>query len=447
MTEPSARSVALDCLLLIAEEGQFSHVVLAAARDKYGWMSEEERALTERLVHGSVEYLPQLDRLIAVRSRTPFPKLKPVIRCILRLSLYQLLYLSRIPAHAVVNEAVKLAERRALFGLKGFVNAMVRRFAREREEILSELAESSDVSLRYALPDWIAARFVRQFGAAESAQIAERFLEPPPFALRRNRTRFAVAGAAAELPEGLRLSRYAADSFVSVAGLTEPLRKQLEEGLFFVQDLSSTLAVQAAAPRPGERVLDLCAAPGGKSLAAADLMRGEGSITSVDISPRKVERIAENVQRTGLFGCVHPLQSDASVFHPEWEGAFDLVIADLPCSGLGVLSRKPDIKLRLREADILALQDLQRQFLSHAVRYVRPGGRLLYSTCTLTEEEDEENAAWLLAQFQDASPVNVAAALALTEKEALLCPAGAVKLLPSRLPADGFFISVFRKAE
>ena len=172
MTGPNARSVALDCLLLIAEEGQFSHVVLAAARDKFAWMAEEERALYERLVHGSLEYLPQLDRLIAERSKTPLRKLKPVIRCILRLSLYQILYLSRIPAHAVVNEAVKLTERRGLFGLKGFVNALVRRFSREREAILAEIEASSDLGLRYALPAWLAARFMKAFGAEEAEKLA-----------------------------------------------------------------------------------------------------------------------------------------------------------------------------------------------------------------------------------------------------------------------------------
>ena len=193
MTAPNARSIALDCLLLITEEGQFSHVVLAAARDKFAWMPEEERALTERLVHGSVEYLPQLDRLIAARSKTPFRKLKPVIRCILRLSLYQLLYLSRIPAHAVVNEAVKLTERRGLFGLKGFVNAMVRRFVRERDEIRAELDGSQDFALRYALPPWLAERFTAQFGREESEKIAARFLEPAPLTLRLNRTKFIAA--------------------------------------------------------------------------------------------------------------------------------------------------------------------------------------------------------------------------------------------------------------
>ena len=447
MTAPNARSIALDCLLLITEEGQFSHVVLAAARDKFAWMPEEERALAERLVHGSVEYLPQLDRLIEARSKTPFRKLKPVIRCILRLSLYQLLYLSRIPAHAVVNEAVKLTERRGLFGLKGFVNAMVRRFVRERDEIRAELDRSQDFALRYALPPWLAERFTAQFGREESEKIAARFLEPAPLTLRLNRTRFIAAGEPAAATEGLTQSLYAPDSFIAEEGLTEPIRQQLAEGLFFVQDLSSSLAVQAAQPKPGERVLDLCAAPGGKSLAAADCMRGEGSIVSADLSPQKVERMRENVARTGFSGCVRPLQSDAGVFRPDWEEAFDLVIADLPCSGLGVLSRKPDIKLRLCEEDIISLRDLQRRFLENAVRYVRPGGRLLYSTCTLTEEEDEANAAWIAAKFHDFTPTDVAAALSLDGSEALLCPAGAVKILPSRLPADGFFISVFRKAE
>lgn len=446
MTGPNARSVALDCLLLIAEEGQFSHVVLAAARDKFAWMAEEERALYERLVHGSLEYLPQLDRLIAERSKTPLCKLKPVIRCILRLSLYQILYLSRIPAHAVVNEAVKLTERRGLFGLKGFVNALVRRFSREREAILAEIEASSDLGLRYALPAWLAARFMKAFGAEEAEKLAASYLEPAPLSLRLNRTKFIAAGEPAAVTEGLVQSPYCEDSFVAREGLTASLRARIDAGFFFVQDLSSSLAVAAAAPKRGERVLDLCAAPGGKSLAAADLMRGEGRVISADLSPQKVERIAENVARTGFAACVTPEQSDAAVFRKDWETAFDLVIADLPCSGLGVLGRKPDIKLRLKEADIAALRELQRNFLCNAVRYLRPGGRLLYSTCTLTAEEDENNVRWLLDSFPALSPLDFSAALpGIGDAEA--CRKGAVKLLPSRLPLDGFFISVFRKAE
>ncbi len=446
MTGPNARSVALDCLLLIAEEGQFSHVVLAAARDKFAWMAEEDRALTERLVHGSLEYLPRLDRLIALRSKTPFRKLKPVIRCILRLSLYQILYLSRIPAHAVVNEAVKLTERRGLFGLKGFVNAMVRRFSREREAMLTESAESADAELRLALPDWLAARFIREFGAEEAEKLAASFLKPAPLSLRLNRTKFIAAGERAAVTEGLMQSPYCEDSFVAREGLTASLRTRIDGGFFFVQDLSSSLAVAAAAPKRGERVLDLCAAPGGKTLAAADFMRGEGTVISADLTAQKVERIAENLARTGFSACVKPEQSDAAVFRKDWEAAFDLVIADLPCSGLGVLGRKPDIKLRLKEADIAALQELQRRFLRNAIRYIRPGGRLLYSTCTLTAEEDEENVRWMLDSFPELSPLDFSMALPeIGDTEA--CRKGAVKLLPSRLPLDGFFISMFRKAE
>lgn len=446
MTGPNARSVALDCLLLIAEEGQFSHVVLAAARDKFAWMAEEERALSERLVHGSLEYLPRLDRLIAERSKTPLRKLKPVIRCILRLSLYQILYLSRIPAHAVVNEAVKLTERRGLFGLKGFVNALVRRFSREREAMLAEIAASPDPVLRYALPDWLAARFIREFGAEEAEKLAASYLEPAPFSLRLNRTKFIAAGEPAAVTEGLTQSPYARDSFVAREGLSASLRSRIDEGFFFAQDLSSTLAVAAAAPKPGERVLDLCAAPGGKSLAAADLMRGEGAVISADLSAQKVERIADNVRRTGFSSSVKPVQSDAGVFRKDWEAAFDLVIADLPCSGLGVLGRKPDIKLRLKEADIAALQELQRRFLCNAFRYLRPGGRLLYSTCTLTAEEDEDNVRWLFDRFPELTPLDFSAELPEIGAEEA-CRSGSVKLLPSRLPLDGFFISVFRKAE
>ena len=400
MTAPNARSIALDCLLLITEEGQFSHVVLAAARDKFAWMPEEERALTERLVHGSVEYLPQLDRLIAARSKTPFRKLKPVIRCILRLSLYQLLYLSRIPAHAVVNEAVKLTERRGLFGLKGFVNAMVRRFVRERDEIRAELDGSQDFALRYALPPWLAERFTAQFGREESEKIAARFLEPAPLTLRLNRTKFIAAGEPAAATEGLTQSPYAPDSFIAEEGLTEPIRQQLAEGIFFVQDLSSSLAVQAARPRPGERVLDLCAAPGGKTGHILEL--ADCRVTALDIDAGRLKRVEDNVARLG-FQTASTACADAQDLSSWYDGKpFDAVLADVPCTASGVARRNPDVKWLRRPTDGMKTARQQEALLDALWQVLKSGGRMLIATCSVFVEENDGQLQKFLNRHADA---------------------------------------------
>ena len=432
MTAPNARSIALDCLLLITEEGQFSHVVLAAARDKFAWMPEEERALTERLVHGSVEYLPQLDRLIAARSKTPFRKLKPVIRCILRLSLYQLLYLSRIPAHAVVNEAVKLTERRGLFGLKGFVNAMVRRFVRERDEIRAELDGSQDFALRYALPPWLAERFTAQFGREESEKIAARFLEPAPLTLRLNRTKFIAAGEPAGVTEGLTQSPYAPDSFIAEEGLTEPIRQQLAEGMFFVQDLSSSLAVRAAQPRPGERVLDLCAAPGGKTGHILEL--ADCHVTALDIDAGRLKRVGDNLNRLGFgetrktrFQTASLYCADARDLAAWYDGKqFDAVLADVPCTASGVVRRNPDIKWSRRPTDAVKTARQQEALLDALWQTLTKNGRMLLATCSVFVEENTQQLQKFLNRHADAKP------------------AGEHVLLPNKYQ-DGFYYALIEK--
>lgn len=227
----------------------------------------------------------------------------------------------------------------------------------------------------------------------------------------------------------------------------------LREGNAFVQDLSSALAIRAAAPKPGETVLDLCAAPGGKTLSAALRMRGEGRILSFDLSEQKVDLIRENISRCG-YGCiVTASENDAAVCREALFNAADLVIADLPCSGLGVIGRKPDIKKNASEEGIRALSRIQKKILQNAVLYVKPGGRLLFSTCTMTEEENEENAAWLLKEFPALRPVDLRAQLPdLHEKmKAVRIDAaesmteGQLQLLPQDLDSDGFFFSIFER--
>ena len=453
MIKENARSVALDCLMLTVEEGQFSHAVLNGARAKYAWMTPEDRSFFTRLVHGTLEYLIQADRILNARSSVKVRKMKPAVRNILRMSVYQLLYLDRIPARAVISEAVNLTAARGLHGLKGFVNAVLRRGSAEREGIPKEIAESRDLSYRYSCPEWIPALLEKQYGRARTELALEAFLQPQPLWFRRNRTmerrnENEAARPAASAGSGAENSCPWCPDVIGLRDggkLREP--ELLNSGAGWIQDLSSAIALRAAAPAPGMTVIDLCAAPGGKSMAAADLMEDSGIVRAFDLTEGKVELIRENAVRNG-FSCIRAEQNDARIFREDLEGTADLVIADLPCSGLGVMGRKPDIRLNASPEGIASLAALQKEILRNAVRFVRPGGKLLYSTCTMTFAENDENRAWLFQNYPELSPVDLTGTLpelsevpgAETLKE------GWFQILPGALPCDGFFFSLYRKA-
>ena len=461
MIKENARSVALDCLMLTVEEGQFSHAVLNGARAKYAWMTPEDRSFFTRLVHGTLEYLIQADRILDARSSVKVRKMKPAVRNILRMSVYQLLYLDRIPARAVINEAVNLTAARGLHGLKGFVNAVLRRVSSEREMILKDIAESKDLTYKYSCPAWIVSLLVKQYGRERAEGALAAFLEPQPLWFRRNRTAERQASEAA----GQKTDSVSAKDGNAATGacsenacpwdpdifelrdggkLKDP--ELLTGGAGWIQDLSSAIAVRAAAPAPGMTVIDLCAAPGGKSMAAADLMGNTGLIRAFDLTEAKVELIRENASRNG-FSCIQTAENDARIFREDIEGTADLVIADLPCSGLGVIGRKPDIRRNASPEGIASLAALQREILSAAVRYVKPGGKLLFSTCTMTFAENDENRAWILASFPDFTPVDLRAELPLLMEVpgAETLKEGYFQILPGALPCDGFFFSLFRK--
>lgn len=450
MTELSARAVALDCLMAVTEEGQFSHTVLNSAREKYAWMPPEDRAFFGRLVHGSLEHMLQSDRITDRYSSVRTEKMKPVIRSIFRLSVYQLLQLDRVPVHAVTNEAVKLTEKRGLRGLKGFVNAVLRKIGAEREALRAELRESGDLSLKYSCPEWMISRFTADFGAGEAEAMLSAFLRPADFSVRLNRRALQKSGKVFPPEEGRERWRQSAlcpEIYVAEGAEETEAFRYIRDGLIFAQDLSSALAVAAAQPKPEETVIDLCAAPGGKSLAAADLMDGRGHILSLDISGRRVALLRENVRRNGFEAIISAECGDAAVCREALCESADLVIADLPCSGLGVLGRKPDIKLHVSEESIRKLAVLQRSMLRNALRYVKPGGRLLFSTCTVTREENLENRAWLLREYPAYVPVDLGDVLRQLEGRTGTDTLrdGYLQLLPQHFGCDGFFFSVFQR--
>ena len=436
----NSRRLAVDIIRETLEEGGQSHRLLQQCFRNHPELDGRERGFITAMVHGTIGRVLTLDHYLAQISRTPPEKMKPFVRNLLRMSLYQMLYMDRVPASAVCNEAVKILRAKMGDGLSGFVNGVLRSAARKEDwhgpsvpvelSLLAELYESLKAL----------------YGEEESRQIGEQFLAPSPLWGRVNESRGAVdeviqslaqEGFTAQpsplLPGALRLER-------SEKALPLESLSVIREGLLQLQDISAQLAVKAADPRPGFRVLDLCAAPGGKSLQAADLMRNQGEILACDISKAKCSLIRENIARSG-FDIIRTQTADAALFDPAKEGAFDLVIADLPCSGLGVAGRKPEIKYRAGQESIRALAALQRQMLQQAARYAKPGGKLLFSTCTITKEENADNADYI-EQELGLKPCP----LALPLKEMGL-PGGTARLqlLPGDFQGDGFYIAVFER--
>lgn len=435
------REIACRILEAVLERGLQSHQQLRETLGRYPGMEARDRRFVQLLVQGTLERLLLLDAKLNQVSRTPVEKMKPWIRSILRISTYQLLFLKNIPASAVCSQAVKLAEKRGFAGLKGFVNGVLRQIA--RDPVLPE----GGIDLTYSVPAWLVKLWERELGPAETEAFLQASLQEIPLAVRWNLSRASQREIQASLQEqGVRfrplpygLPGAYLEEFDRVDRLTA-----FRKGWVQIQNVSSILAGQAAAPEPGSQVLDLCGAPGGKSLHMADQLQGTGRVLSCDLTDRKVEKIQENQRRCG-FSNLETLVSDARIFRPEWEGAFDLVVADLPCSGLGTIGHKPEIKYRVTQEDLVSLIRLQREILTHAWRYLRPGGRLLYSTCTVNRSENEGNFQWMLEQFP-LKPVPLTGRVPEELQEASLSE-GYLQLVPGRHPCDGFFISMCKRIQ
>lgn len=352
------------------------------------------------LVRGTMERLLTIDYCIGKFSKTAVRKMKPLIRSDLRVAVYQLLYLTKTPASAVVNTAVTIAGQHGFTGLKGFVNGLLRNISRCRDELLEEVSSTKNPEVRYSVPSYVISLLTADYGKEKTEKILAAFQEKKAlsgFAIRKNMSREDLlsalkkegypAAADEELPSAFSLTG-------SGAGITET--DAFKKGAFYICDRSSMADGEAlmkllpSLPENNINLLDLCASPGGKSVQAADILSARGDVVSRDVSERKVERIRENASRTGLSN-IHPGVSDATVFDPASEGAFDVVIADVPCSGLGVMGMKPDIRYRQDEKSMADIAFLQRDILKNAVRYVKSGGFMIYSTCTLHKKENEDN--------------------------------------------------------
>ena len=464
------REIVLAVLLEITENGQFSHVILRDVLAKYQYLEKRERAFITRVTEGTLEHMIEIDYILDQFSKTKVKKMKPVIRAILRSAVYQLKYMDSVPDRAVCNEAVKLAVRKGFSGLKGYGNGVLRSVARGLDSVEYPKEKMEELSVRYSCPKWI----LDLWGGTYDTEVIEKMLndfqQEKPVTIRcclnrgtpeELKERLEAEGVTVAphpyLPYAFQISGY--DHLSELAAF--------QEGLFTVQDISSMLVAEIASPKAGAQVIDVCAAPGGKALHVAEKLlladkkrlhedmdgnadgnaggRADGHVEARDLTEAKVELIRENIERTGLTN-ISAVCRDASVPDPESAGSADLVIADLPCSGLGVIGKKPDLKYKASPDGTDSLVGLQRKILACAQAYVKPGGILVYSTCTVNPAENMDNVHWFLEQYPEFSLDDIHERLCPELRDSVI-ENGCIQLLPGVHKSDGFFIArLARKA-
>ena len=435
-TSPSVRRLAYELLLRCESDSVYANLVLDTALHRHT-LSAADRALLTNLVYGTLEKKLTLDYLIAALSDRPLAELDTEPRLLLRMGLYQLRYLDRIPAHAAVSETVALASRR----YRGFVNALLRRYTREGTDIAlpdRQAQPLAHLSVRYSYPEPLCERLVNAFGYDKTEAMLRALDTPPPLTLRVNTLKTTAGALAARLTAAAYEVSPAlhAKHALRVSGGSPTAMPGFDEGEFFVQDEASQLCTEALAAAPDMTVLDVCACPGSKSFGAAIDMQNTGRLTAFDLHENKLSLIEKGASRLGLTN-VKTAARDGRTFDPSLEGTADRVLCDVPCSGFGVLAKKPEIRYK-HLADCAPLPDIQLAILENACRYVRSGGVLVYSTCTLLPEENEGNVARFLARHPEFSPC------AFTVGD-LTARDGMLTLTPDEHGTDGFFMAKFTK--
>lgn len=415
------RAVVLDILTEIEKEGEFSHITINNALLKYQYLDRTQRAFINRLSLGTIECRIEMDYILNQYSKTPVNKMKPLIRRIMRMAVYQIIYMENVPDSAACNEAVKLAAKRGFTGLKGFVNGVLRNISRNKDNITypDKAKETKKyLSVKYSMPEWIIELWNTNMSYEEIEDILAGMRKDKKTYIRCNTLKGSTDYIKKILEEeGVTVTEVSGLSYAYEISGYDYLTalKSFNEGLYQIQDISSMMAGEYVKPSTDSLIVDVCAAPGGKSINAAlklaeaaydnkdipesgiskEVLKGiTGRVIARDVSDYKASLIDDNVARLGI-PYIDVDVHNALEFDEELEGKADIVIADLPCSGLGIMGRKPDIRYNITKEKIDDIISLQRDILKVVSRYVKTGGTLVYSTCTINRAENEDNADWI----------------------------------------------------
>lgn len=443
-TGSSARLTALLVLNSVFSDKAYANIALGKALAQQNHSEQDRRFVTE-LVYGTVKAKGTIDWILAQLTERPLNKIETLILNILRLGVFQIYFLERIPASAACNESVNLAKKFGHPGIVKFVNGVLRGAVRSKEHIVypdPEKEAKKYLALQEFHPEWLVKRWLKQFGEEETKALCRFNNQPPPLTLRVNTLvtdRKTLLDSLLEDEFEAESSKWCEDGIVCTRIPSLGILFAKYSNMFYVQDESSMLVAPVLAPKPGQTVIDLCSAPGGKTTHLAQLMGNKGLIYATDIHEHKIKLIEENCQRLGIE-IIKPLVQDAAQFNPQWQDTADCVLVDAPCSGLGVLRRRAEARWTKTRLDLKTFPPLQRDILQNAARYVKPGGRLVYSTCTLEQAENhyipteflENNPTWQYAGFNH--PLT---GEAIDE----------LQLLPQRDGIDGFYICALVRKE
>ncbi len=429
----NTREIVLDTLLEMERNKVYSHQLIKAVLDKYDYLDVQDKRFIKRLTEGCVERRIELDYYLNQFSTVPVNKMKPLIRCLMRMGVYQILFMDSVPDSAACNEAVKLANKRKFTNLKGFVNGVLRKVAANKEALPMPGKQEEPLkyySVKYSMPEWIVNLWLEAYGEETTEKILAASLMVHPISVR-----FRTTLSEEEITDYIKLWQkknvkvspnkllpymYMLENVDGVTGL-----EGFAEGAFTIQDVSSALSVEAAQIKETDFCIDICAAPGGKTMLAAEKA---AKVLSRDVSEYKAEFIRENCERMNLTTKVEVQVWDAIVRDDSLLEAADVVLMDVPCSGLGVMGKKRDIKYNVTAESMESLNELQKQIVENSWQYVKKGGTLLYSTCTIHKAENENMCKWICENYP----------FVLEEEK---------QILPGLTDADGFYYARLRRSK
>ncbi|OON92258.1 MAG: 16S rRNA (cytosine(967)-C(5))-methyltransferase, partial [Candidatus Epulonipiscium fishelsonii] len=380
------RETIVDILVEIEKSQSYVQLILKKYLEQFEIL---DRKFITEVVNGTIQHQITLDYYINTLSKTPVNKMKPFIKQLIRMSAYQLLFLDKIPTPAIINEAVNIVKRRKMTNLSGFVNGILRNLDRQKDNIVLPTEPIECFSVKYSMPAWIIQMWNNVYNHAEIEKICSSLNRRGKVCGRVNNLKTSKEQLKILLNrENIDITdgKFIEESFYLNNVTSIGNVSSFKEGLWTVQDESAMLVSKVLNPQKGDIILDVCAAPGGKSTHIAQLIQNEGQIISTDIYEHKLELIQKNADRLEL-SCITPVLNDGTIFKEAWENKFDKILLDVPCSGLGILSKKPDIKYKRTLSDIHELVKIQKKLIENNIKYLKPNGILVYSTCTISKLE------------------------------------------------------------
>ncbi len=442
----NAREVAVNILTEVYEDKGYNNVVLRRTLDEHDELSKLDKAFITQIVNGTLKNSIFIDYIISKFVKMKIEKMDAEVLNIIRTAVYQLLFMDKVPESAICNEAVNISKSLCAKHLHGFINGVVRNIIRSKDKIEYPKANTIDyLSIIYSYPKWILEMWLKEYDYATVEQMCKSLNSDPEVSICVNTLKVSVNELENMLKEkeiSVTKGNYIQSNLrlVGTSNIAELV--EYKNGLFYVQDESSMIAIKCLNPVKGEKILDICSAPGGKSFYSALLMNNEGEIVSRDIYEHKIDMIEESAKRLGLK-IIQAEMGNAELLDETLIGKFDKVVVDAPCSGFGILRKKPDIKLNRAIGDIDELVKLQRKILLNAVQYLKEDGILLYCTCTIGKSENQDNFQWMLDNL--GLKADDISKYLPNELKSETARDGYIELLPHIHGMDGFFITRLRK--